>query len=84
MKGVEFLRLPYVDKNRLGIYGWSFGGFMTINMLLQYPDTFKAGVRRTGYRLEIYEIMYGERYMDTPEENRKDMKNQVCSTKQTN
>ena len=71
MKGVEFLcALPYMDKNRLGIYGWSFGGFMTINMLLQYPDTFKAGVAGgpvTDWR--YYEIMYGERYMDTPEEN---------------
>ena len=71
MKGVEFLcALPYVDKNRLGIYGWSFGGFMSINMLLRHPDTFKAGVAGgpvTDWR--YYEIMYGERYMDTPEEN---------------
>jgi dipeptidyl-peptidase-4 len=71
MKGVEFLKsLPYVDANRLGIHGWSFGGFMTINMLLRNPDVFKAGVAGGPViDWKYYEVMYGERYMDTPQEN---------------
>ena len=71
MKGVEFLKsLPYVDANRMGIHGWSFGGFMTINMLLRNPDVFKAGVAGGPViDWKYYEVMYGERYMDTPQEN---------------
>ena len=71
MKGVEFLRsLPYVDADRMGIHGWSYGGFMAINMLLRYPDVFKVGVAGgpvTDWR--YYEVMYGERYMDQPQDN---------------
>lgn len=71
MRGVAFLKsLPYVDANRLGIHGWSFGGFMTINMLLRNPDAFKAGVAGGPViDWKYYEVMYGERYMDTPQEN---------------
>lgn len=71
MKGVDFLKsLPYVDGNRLGVYGWSYGGFMTTNLMLTHEDTFKVGVAG-GPVIDWarYEIMYGERYMDTPEEN---------------
>ncbi len=71
MKGVEFLTsLPYVDSNRLGVYGWSFGGFMTTNLMLTHNDVFKVGVAG-GPVIDWakYEIMYGERYMDTPQEN---------------
>ncbi len=71
MKGVEFLKsLPYVDTDKMGIHGWSYGGFMTINMLLRYPDVFKVGVAGgpvTDWK--YYEVMYGERYMDQPQEN---------------
>ena len=71
MKGVEYLQsLPYVDSERMGIHGWSYGGFMTINMLLRYPGVFKVGVAGgpvTDWK--YYEVMYGERYMDTPAEN---------------
>lgn len=73
MKGVEFLKsLPYVDSNRMGIHGWSYGGFMTINMLLRYPDVFKVSVAG-GPVIDwhYYEVMYGERYMDRPQENPK-------------
>jgi|AGTN01.1.fsa_nt_gi Dipeptidyl aminopeptidases/acylaminoacyl-peptidases len=71
MKGVEFLKShPYVDGERMGIHGWSYGGFMTINMLLRYPDTFKVGVAGGPViDWKYYEVMYGERYMDTPQEN---------------
>lgn len=71
VKGVEFLKtLPYVDGNRIGVHGWSFGGHMTTALLLRYPEIFKVGVAGGpvidwGY----YEVMYGERYMDTPQTN---------------
>lgn len=71
VKGVEFLQsLPYVDASRIGIHGWSFGGHMTTAQLLRYPELYKVGVAGGpvidwGY----YEVMYGERYMDTPEAN---------------
>ena len=45
MKGVEFLKtLSYVDADRIGVHGWSFGGFMTISLMTNYPDVFKVGV----------------------------------------
>jgi len=73
MKGVEYLKsLPYVDGNRLAVHGWSFGGFMTTSLMLRKPDVFKVGVAGgpvTDWK--YYEVMYGERYMDTPAENQK-------------
>jgi dipeptidyl-peptidase 4 len=73
MVGVEYLRsLPYVDSGRMGIHGWSYGGFMAITMMQRYPGVFKAGVAGGPViDWKYYEIMYGERYMDTPEENPK-------------
>lgn len=71
VKGVEFLKSqPYVDGERIGVHGWSFGGHMTTALMLRYPEIFKVGVAGGpvidwGY----YEIMYGERYMDTPQAN---------------
>lgn len=71
MCGVNFLRsLPYVDAGRLGVHGWSFGGFMTLSLLLNYPDVFKVGVAGGPViDWKYYEVMYGERYMDTPQAN---------------
>jgi len=71
MKGVEFLRsLPYVDMNRLGVHGWSYGGYMTISLMTNYPDVFKVGVAGGPViDWKWYEVMYGERYMDTPQTN---------------
>ncbi len=71
IKGVEFLKsLPHIDANRLGVHGWSFGGYMTTNLMLTYPDTFKVGVAGGPViNWEYYEIMYGERYMDHPKDN---------------
>ena len=71
MCGVEFLKsLPYVDVNRLGVHGWSFGGFMTTNLMCTYPDVFKVGVAGGPViDWKYYEVMYGERYMDTPAQN---------------
>ena len=71
LKGIEFLKaLPYINKERLGIHGWSFGGFMTLTLILSHPDIFKcavAGGAVTDWR--FYEVMYGERYMGTPQNN---------------
>lgn len=71
VKGVEFLQsLPFVDANRMGVHGWSFGGHMTTALMLRYPDLFKVGVAGGPViDWKYYEIMYGERYMDTPERN---------------
>lgn len=71
MKGVDFLKsLPYVDANRIGVHGWSFGGFMTISLMTNYPDVFKVGVAGGPViDWKWYEVMYGERYMDTPQTN---------------
>ena len=73
MKGVDYLKsLPFVDSKRLAVHGWSFGGFMTTSLMLRKPDIFKVGVAGgpvTDWK--YYEIMYGERYMDTPFENQK-------------
>lgn len=88
LSGVAYLRsLPYVDASRMGIHGWSYGGFITTSLMLKSPGTFKAGVAGgavTDWRL--YEIMYTERYMDTPTENAEgyesaDLKNYVKSLK---
>ena len=77
MKGVEFLKsLPYIDANRLGVHGWSFGGFMTLNMMLNCSDIFKVGVAGGAVTdWKYYEIMYGERYMGTPQNNPEGYKN---------
>jgi len=73
LKGVEFLKtLPYVDANRLAVHGWSFGGFMTTSLMLRHAGTFNVGVAGgpvTDWK--YYEVMYGERYMDRPEQNPK-------------
>lgn len=71
MKGVDYLRtLPYVDMDRLGVHGWSFGGFMTISLMTNYPDVFKVGVAGGPViDWKWYEVMYGERYMGTPQNN---------------
>lgn len=71
VKGAEYLQsLPYVDGSRIGVHGWSFGGHMTTALLLRYPEVFKVGVAG-GPVIDwsYYEVMYGERYMDTPQSN---------------
>ncbi len=72
LKGVEYLKsLPYVDANRMGVHGWSYGGFMTTSLMTRNAGVFKVGVAG-GPVIDwsYYEIMYGERYMDTPQENK--------------
>ena len=77
MKGIDYLlSLSYVDSARIGVHGWSYGGFMTLNLMLKHPETFKVGVAGGPVvDWSMYEIMYGERYMDTPDENPEGYKN---------
>ncbi len=77
MVGVNYLKtLPYVDADRIGVDGWSYGGFMTISLMLDNPGVFKVGVAG-GPVIDwnYYEVMYGERYMDMPQENPEGYKN---------
>lgn len=86
VKGVEFLKTkPYIDKDRIGVHGWSYGGFMTTNLMCSYPDIFKVGVAG-GPVIDWsnYEIMYGERYMDHPKENPEGYKNANLKLKAKN
>lgn len=71
IRGVDYLKsLPYVDADRIGVHGWSFGGFMTTSLITNYPDVFKVGVAGGPViDWKYYEVMYGERYMGTPQEN---------------
>ena len=77
MVGVKYLKsLAFVDSTRIGINGWSYGGFMTISMFLKHPGTFKVAVcGGPVIDWKYYEVMYGERYMDTPQSNPEGYKN---------
>ncbi len=71
MVGVNYLKhQPYVDSTRIGVHGWSYGGFMTISLMTRRPGVFKVAVAG-GPVIDwhYYEVMYGERYMDTPQKN---------------
>lgn len=69
--GVNHLKsLKYVDPNKIALHGWSYGGFMTTNLLCSYPDIFTCGVAGGPViDWKFYEVMYTERFMDTPESN---------------
>jgi dipeptidyl-peptidase-4 len=71
VRGVEFLRtLPFVDGTRIGVFGWSYGGYMALMSMVKAPGHFAAGVSGapvTDWRL--YDTHYTERYMSTPEDN---------------
>lgn len=71
MVGIDHLfSLPFVDTARIGVHGWSFGGFMTTNLMTRHPNIFKVGVAG-GPVIDwaMYEVMYTERYMDAPADN---------------
>lgn len=72
LKGVEYLKsLPYVDASRIGVHGWSFGGFMTTSLMTRHPGVFKvAAAGGPVIDWTYYEIMYTERYMDSPQDNK--------------
>ncbi len=66
----ELMKQPWVDCDRIGVHGWSYGGFMTISLMTNYPEIFKVGVAGGPViDWKWYEVMYGERYMDTQAAN---------------
>ncbi|MDP2068342.1 MAG: DPP IV N-terminal domain-containing protein [Lutibacter sp.] len=71
LTGIDYLKsLSFVDSKRIAVNGWSYGGFMTTSLMLHHPGVFTtavAGGPVTDWK--YYEVMYGERYMDTPQEN---------------
>jgi dipeptidyl-peptidase 4 len=71
VSGVNFLRgLSFVDAKRIGIFGWSYGGYMTLMCLMQAPDTFAAGVAGAPVTdWTLYDTHYTERYLSTPKAN---------------
>lgn len=86
LQGVAYLKsLPFVDADRMGVHGWSFGGFMTTSLMLRHPGIFKCAVAG-GPVIDwsLYEIMYTERYMDTPQENPKGYEENNLLTKTKN
>ena len=86
VEGAKMLQsLPYVDADRIGVHGWSYGGFMTTNLMLTYPEIFKVGVAGGPViDWKYYEVMYGERYMDTPQANPEGYKNSDLKQKADN
>lgn len=86
VEGAKFLQsLPYVNADKIGVHGWSFGGFMTTNLMLTYPEIFKVGVAGGPViDWQYYEVMYGERYMDTPQTNPEGYKNSNMKLKAGN
>ena len=71
LKGVDYLKSQsWVDATRIGVYGWSFGGFMTTSLMLKHPGVFKCAVAGGPVMdWKMYEVMYTERYMDRPQDN---------------
>ena len=71
MAGIEWLKShQWIDSDRIGVHGWSYGGFMTISLMVNYPETFKVGVAGGPViDWKWYEVMYGERYMETESTN---------------
>jgi dipeptidyl-peptidase 4 len=86
LQGVAYLKtLPYINQQKMGVHGWSFGGFMTTSLMLRHPGVFQAAVAG-GPVIDwsMYEIMYTERYMDTPAENPEGYANANLLTKTKN
>lgn len=86
LKGVEHLKsLRYVDDNRIAVHGWSYGGFMTTNLMCSYPDAFTCGIAGGPViDWKFYEVMYTERFMDTPQTNPEGYKNTSLLNKAKN
>ncbi|MEC5143819.1 DPP IV N-terminal domain-containing protein [Chitinophaga sp. 212800010-3] len=83
LQGVAYLKsLPYINQQRMGVHGWSFGGFMTTSLMLRHPGVFKAAVAG-GPVIDwsMYEVMYTERYMGTPQSNAEGYNNANLLTK---
>jgi dipeptidyl-peptidase-4 len=72
----ELLKRPYLDKTRVGAWGWSGGGSMTLNLLFRYPDLYRTGMAVSPVPdMRLYDTIYQERYMGLPRDNAEDYKN---------
>lgn len=71
LQGINYLKsLDFIDSERIGVDGWSYGGFLAMRLKLQHPEIFKVAVAGGPVvDWKYYEVMYGERYMDTPQTN---------------
>ncbi len=75
------LARPYADRSRVGVHGWSYGGFMTLSLMTRAGDYFKCGISGAPVTdWAYYETGYGERYMDRPEENAEGYKTSMPAT----
>ncbi|EOR93353.1 Dipeptidyl peptidase IV [Arcticibacter svalbardensis MN12-7] len=76
MAAKEILKWPFVDAQRIAVWGWSGGGSSTLNLMFQYPDIYQTGiaVAAVGNQL-MYDNIYQERYMGLPQENKEDFIN---------
>jgi dipeptidyl-peptidase 4 len=66
----ELLKQPWLDSSRVGVWGWSGGGSMTLNLMFRYPDLFQTGIAIASVPdMRLYDTIYQERYMGLPQEN---------------
>lgn len=73
MGAKKIMELPYIDKSRAAVWGWSGGGSSTLHLMFQYPELFQTGIAIAAVsNLLYYDNIYTERYMGLPEENRDD------------
>lgn len=86
MAGLSWLMShSWVDRDRIGVHGWSYGGFMTISLMTNYPEIFKVGVAGGPViDWKWYEVMYGERYMETLATNAEGLEAVSLMNKATN
>jgi dipeptidyl-peptidase-4 len=86
LAGVKYLvSLGFADEKRIGIHGWSYGGFMTLNALLNAPDVFRAGISGAPVTSwSNYDTIYTERYMGLPKDNVEAYKNTALAPKAAN
>ncbi len=69
----QLLKLPYIDTDRVGLWGWSGGGSSTLNLMFQYPQIYQVGVSVAPVANQLlYDNIYQERYMGLPQENKED------------
>ncbi|MBS1932541.1 MAG: S9 family peptidase [Bacteroidetes bacterium] len=73
MAAKEILKWPFVDKDRIAVWGWSGGGSATLNLMFQYPDIYKTGIAIAAVgNIFTYDNVYQERYMGIPQETKQD------------
>ncbi len=70
---MQVIEWPFVDNERIAVWGWSGGGAMTLNLMFKYPEIYKTGIAVAAVTNQLlYDNIYQERYMGLPQENRND------------